>query len=78
VSDSGACQVSLGFLSSFEFFFIFSGFFQVQSFFGFQIFLVSDTPTGEKQNPHQTQLCAGWVQIQVTGAKMHLNPHRQV
>jgi hypothetical protein len=60
-------------VSSFFYFFGFlsgSEFFWVSDFFGFQVH-----PRVKNKTRTQTQFCVDWVQIQVTGAKMHLNPH---
>jgi hypothetical protein len=72
---SGFFRVSFEFRVFFYFFGFLSGseFFWVSNFFGFQAH-----PRVKNKTRTQTQFCAGWVQIQVTGAKMHLNPHRQV
>jgi hypothetical protein len=63
----GRVRVSVGFCKLVSFGGV-SSFFRV--FFGFQVH-----PRVKNETRTQTWFCASRVRIQVTGAKMHLNPH---
>jgi hypothetical protein len=41
----------------------------------FQFFGVSGAPAGENESRTETRFCVGQDRVQVTGAKMHPNPH---